>query len=122
MTPVIDRIIERIQAMPLEEAIKLMLERDAAVRRVYRDNPVHLKRANWDRAIAVRAVEGMGVTVKTSPAGNVEEVLRPVEGYLTAALKEREAVSIPEVGQIKSHGYYDPCDQALIDSGRLKDV
>lgn len=122
-TPKLDKMVERIQAMPLEDAVELLLERNEAVRRAYKDKPLTLKRAIWNRAIAKRAVEGMGVTVRSDEmSGNIYGISLPVIGYLEAALKEREAVSIPEVGQVKGHGYYDPCDQALINSGRLKDV
>ncbi len=122
-TPMLDKMVERIQAMPLEEAVVLLMERNEAVKRAYEDKPLTLKKAIWNRAIAKRAVEGMGVTVRSDETnGNIYGVSLPILGYLTETLKEREAVSIPEVGQVKGHSYYDPCEEALIRSGGLTDL
>ena len=119
--PAHDREIEKIEQMGVDAAVKLLWERDAAVRR-FRWNDRGVLWAIHFRLIVKKGVEALGVTVKCDDMGNVLEVIPPVLGYLRDALKEREAVSIPEVGEVKGHGYYDPCDQALINSGRLKDV
>ena len=119
--PAHDREIEKVEQMAVDAAVELLWERDAAVRR-FRWNDRGVLWAIHFRLIVKKGVEALGVTVKCDDMGNVEEVQLPVSGYLKDALKEREAVSIPEVGQIKGHGYHDPIDQALINSGRLKDV
>ena len=119
--PAHDREIEKVEQMGVDAAVELLWERDAAVRK-FRWNDRGVLWARHFRLIVKKGVEALGVTVKCDDMGNVEEVQLPVTGYLKDALKEREAVSIPEVGQIKGHGYYDPCDEALINSGRLKDV
>ena len=116
-----DKEVEKIEQMGIDAAVELLWERDAAVRR-FRWNDRGVLWAIHFRLIVKKGVEALGVTVKCDDVGNVLEVVPPVLGYLKDALKEREAVSIPEVGQIKGHGYYDPIDQALINSGRLKDV
>ena len=119
--PAHDREIEKVEQMGIDAAVELLWERDAAVRR-FRWNDRGVLWAIHFRLIVKKGVEALGVTVKCDGMGNVLEVQLPVTGYLKDALKEREAVSIPEVGEVKGHGYYDPIDEALINSGRLKDV
>ncbi len=119
--PAHDREIEKVEQMGIDAAVELLWERDTAVRR-FRWNDRGVLWARHFRLIVKKGVEALGVTVKCDESGNIEEVQLPVTGYLKDALKEREAVSIPKVGQVKGHGYYDPIDQALINSGRLKDV
>ena len=122
----LDKRVERIVALGAKEAVAELMRCDQAVRAAADNNFHWLKTAMWERNIAVTACGLLGITVKRSYWGNhIEEVTRPdapVSEYLNNALKEREAVSVPEVGQVKGHGYHDPCDQALINSGRLKDV
>ena len=119
----LDKLVERIVGLGVEGAIEVLMQRDQAVRDAAANNYHWQKTARWERSIAIDACGLLGITVKQNYWNNdVEEVIRPVSGYFKDALKEREAVSIPEVGQVKGHGFYDPCDQALIDSGRLKDV
>ena len=123
-----DGSVERIQEMGAIEALVTLMEKDAAVRHAWAHKPGWLKSATQDRAIAVRACEGLGMTViRTMMAGNVKGVILPKHSsdmdWLALSLKEREPVSVPGLGEdVGSHGYYDPCDQALINSGGLKDV
>ena len=119
----LDKLVERIVGLGVEGAIEVLMQRDQAVRDAAANNYHWQKTARWERNIAIDACGLLGITVKQNYWNNdVEEVIRPVSGYFKDALKEREAVSIPEVGQVKGHGFYDPCDEALINSGRLKDV
>lgn len=119
----LDKLVERIVGLGVEGAIEELMRCDQAVRAAAANNYHWQKTARWERSIAIEACGLLGVTVKQEYwTNNVEEVIRPVSGYFKDALKEREAVSIPEVGEVKGHGYYDPCDQALINSGRLRDV
>ena len=121
-TPFIDREIEKVEKMGVDAAMELLWERDAAVRR-FRWNDRGVLWARHFRFIVKKGVEALGVTVKCDDSGNVEEVQLPVIGYLKDALRKREAVSEPGLSEdIGRHGYYDPCDEALINSGRLKDV
>ncbi len=119
--PAHDREIEKIEEMGIDAAVELLWERDAAVRK-FRWNDRGVLWAIHFRLIVKKGVEALGVTVKCDDMGNVLEVIPPALGYLKDALKEREAVSIPEVGQVKGHGYYDPCEEALIRSGGLTDL
>ena len=121
-TPFIDREIEKVEQMGVDAAVELLWERDAAVRR-FRWNDRGMLWAIRFRLYVKKGVEALGVTVKCDDMGNVLEVIPPVLGYLKDALKEREAVSVPGLSEdIGRHGYYDPCEEALINSGRLKDV
>ena len=121
-TPMTDKMAESVAAMGVERAVEVMMARDRACRNASKKELssgyiFHL------RQVAVVGCGMLGITVKrTEFMKHIEEVIYPVGGFLKDALKEREAVSIPEVGQVKGHGYYDPSDQALINSGRLKDV
>ena len=120
--PAHDREIEKVEQMGIDAAVELLWERDAAVRR-FRWNDRGVLWAIHFRLIVKKGVEALGVKVVCDDMGNVEEVIPPVLGYLKDALKEREAVSVPGLSEdIGRHGYYDPCDEALINSGRLKDV
>ena len=121
MSSVHDREVEKIEQMGIEAAVELLWERDRAVR-MFPPGDRGVLWACHFRLIVQKGVETLGMSVVCDDMGNVEEVIYPVSGYFKDALKEREAVSIPEVGQVKGHGYHDPCDQALINSGRLKDV
>lgn len=116
-----DKEIEKVEQMGIEAAVELLWERDAAVRRFRASNRGVLWARHF-RFITKLGCEALGVTVVTDIQGDVLEVKLPVSGYFKDALKEREPVSVPEVGQVKGHGYHDPCDQALINSGRLRDV
>ena len=122
----LDKLVERIVGLGVEEAVKELMRCDRAVRDAAANNFHWQKTARWERSIAIEACGLLGVTVKQNYWTNdVEEVILPdvpVGEYLDRTLKEREAVSIPEVGEVKGHGYYDPCEEALINSGRLKDI
>ncbi len=121
-TPFTDREIEKVEQMGIEAAVEKLWRHDAVLKRVRGKH----KDTSWPRrfiTITVMGLGALGVTVvRDEILGDVLEVKLPISGYFKDALKEREAVSIPEVGEIKGHGYHDPCDQALINSGRLKDV
>jgi hypothetical protein len=54
---------------------------------------------------------------------NVEKVQLPVSEYLKDALREREPVSVPGHSEdIGRHGYYDPCEEAMLRRGGLTDL
>lgn len=115
--------MERIQALGVIEAVITLMERDAAVRRAWANNRRQLKRATQDRAIALMACEGLGVRViRTMMTGNVKGAVLPKNSdsidWLALSLREREPVSVPGLGEdIGSHGYYDPCEEAILNRG-----
>ena len=121
-TPFTDREIERIEEMGAEAAMEKLWRHDADLKRIRGEH----KDTSWTRRLLAMTIEGLGAlgitVVQDEVLADVLEVKLPISGYFKDALKEREAVSIQKVGQIKGHGYHDPCIQALIDSGRLKDV
>ncbi len=118
--PAHDREIEKVEQMGIDAAVELLWERDAAVRR-FRWNDRGVLWARHFRLIVKKGVEALGVTVKCDDMGNVLEVIPPVLGYLKDALKKKEPVSVPGLGEdISSHGE-DPCTTALRNSGRLVD-
>ena len=120
--PAHDKEVEKIEQMGVDAAVELLWERDAAVRK-FRWNDHGVLWAIHFRLIVKKGVEALGVTVVCDDSGNVEEVKLPVSGYFKDALKEREAVSVPGLSEdIGRHGYYDPCEEALMRSGGLTDL
>ncbi len=120
--PAHDKEIEKVEQMGIDAALKLLWERDAAVRR-FRWNDRGVLWARHFRLIVKKGVEALGVTVKCDESGNVEEVQLPISGYITDTLNKREAVSEPGLSEdISSHGYYDPCEEAMLRRGGLTDL
>ena len=81
---------------------------------------IYLRGVLWARRfrfIVKKGVEALGVTVVCDDVGNVLEVKLPVSGYFKDALKEKEPVSVPGLGEdISRHGM-DPCDEAILNRG-----
>ena len=120
MMPAHDREIEKIEQMGIDAAVELLWERDAAVQKFLWNDRGVLWAIHF-RTITKKGVEALGVTVECDDLGNVLEVKLPVSGYFKDALKEKEPVSVPGLGEdISSHGE-DPCVTALRRSGRLVD-
>ena len=125
-TPMTDKMAEKIAAMGVERAVEVMMARDRACRNATKGELssgyiFHL------RQVAVVGCGMLGITVnRTEFMNHIEEVIMPkvpVSEYLDRALDEVDPVSKPGLPEdISGHGYYDPCEQALINSGRLKDV
>jgi hypothetical protein len=109
--------IEKVEQMGIEAAVKLLWERDAAVRG-FRWNDRGVLWARHFRFITKLGCEALGVTVICDDLGNVEEVKLPVGDYFKEALKERAPVSEPGLPEdVSSHGYYDPCEEAILSNG-----
>ncbi len=122
-TPFIDREIERIEKMGVDAAVEKLWKHDADLKRIRSEH----KDTKWARKFLNYTVQGLGAlgvtVVQDEILGDVLDVRLPISGYFRDALKEREPVSVPGLPEdIGRHGYYDPCDEALINSGRLKDV
>ena len=121
--PAHDRELEKIEEMGIEAAIDKLWRHDAALKWARSEH----KDTSWPRhfiTITVMGLGALGVTVVRDVVfGDVLDVKLPVSGYFKDALKEREAVSVPGLPEdIGRHGYYDPCEEALIRSGGLTDL
>jgi len=121
-TPFIDREIEKVEEMGIDAAVEKLWRHDADLKRIRSEH----KDTKWARKFLNYTVLGLGAlgvtVVQDEILGDVLEVELPITGYFKATLKEREAVSIPEVGEVKGHGFYDPCEEALLRSGGLTDL
>ena len=128
VTPTLDKKVEDIQARGFIEAVVHLMECEAQMRWEYKNDRRWLKSAGWRINIAVMAVSGLGGTViRDGSTGAIKGVIMPKNSntvdWLAISLSKREAVSVPGLPEdIGRHGYYDPCDEALMRSGGLTDL
>ncbi|KKM05592.1 hypothetical protein LCGC14_1752460 [marine sediment metagenome] len=116
-TPFIDREIERVEEMGIDAAVEKLWKHDANLKRIRGEH----KNTLWARKFLNYTVLGLGAlgvkVVQDEILGDVLEVRLPISGYFRDALKEREPVSVPGLGEdIGRHGI-DPCDQAILNRG-----
>ena len=114
--------------MNVIEAVTELMERDAAVRKAYAENPAALKHATFFRERAARVCEELGVTlIRSFISNNVEEVILPKNfndwKWLTLTATYPDDVSEPGLPEDITGGLgEDPNYLALKRNGLIRDI
>ena len=126
----LDEIVLRIQRRGTVEAALLLMQHDMAVRIAYHGSPAALKSALWNRAVARKACEGLGIIVAADEmTGNVFYVGLPeldntlLVQYIKDSIEQNDHASLEgHFEDVSPAGSEDPVWAALRKAGRLRDV